>query len=357
MKAQYVSGPVFGLLLALPLIACSDASGTKDPVLDGAIPDTVGTRKDVPTAVSDVPQAPDLLEAPALDAQPTGDAAPDVAALDTPTLEVPAPDTYPIGDAVPDGGATCLWPTAIRYTLPHFDFTVTAPNGTEYTRMNSGADAGLDAGAPLSTPLVGRVTEVQGTLFKVDTCIQGSSCQPAVYTFKVSVSPSFNTSADIQLKILAGKTIRVDWALSRSLSFSPGLASLSVLDDDPGTRGNLLFAGASGMEVSTNTRYSSDSLPFTASLQALNCKLPRMDGAASWADDFAMVATPKNGQGQSLKLATGETGPLEYTTQTGATDRVRIHCLDAVQPSATDDYWNWDFWVESDLPTRDGGTP
>jgi hypothetical protein len=324
MKTERVSGPMLSLLFVLSLIACSDASGSKDPALDGSTPDTTAPGNDVPAALPDAPDAPDA-----------------------PAQETHAPALDARSDAIPDGAATCLWPTAVRYTLRHFDFTVTAPDGTGYSR----ASIGVDAGVALASPIVGRVTDVEGYRFKVDSCVQGSSCQPTVYTF--------NVPSNVQLRIPVGKTVRVDWALLAPDTFSPGAASLSVLDNDPGTtNGNLLFAGMSGMMVSANARYSPDTLPFSATLQALNCKVPGADsGLASWGDDFAMVVTAKNGSGQTLKLATGETGTLEYSTQAGGTDRVRIHCLDAVLPAATDDYWNWDFWAETDLPMPDGGTP
>jgi hypothetical protein len=36
----------------------------------------------------------------------------------------------------------------------------------------------------------------------------------------------------------------------------------------------------------------------------------------------------------------------QTTWPAGNAQRLLIHCLDAVQPAHTDDYWNWDFWAE-----------
>lgn len=37
--------------------------------------------------------------------------------------------------------------------------------------------------------------------------------------------------------------------------------------------------------------------------------------------------------------------------------RLRMHCLDAVQPNHSDDYWNWDFWGTGEAGgTVDGGS-
>jgi hypothetical protein len=60
-------------------------------------------------------------------------------------------------------------------------------------------------------------------------------------------------------------------------------------------------------------------------------------------DDYAFLLSPKSGPGATLQVATGETGTFEFTAASGAAQKLQVHCLDAVQPAMTDDYWNWDF--------------
>ena len=68
-----------------------------------------------------------------------------------------------------------------------------------------------------------------------------------------------------------------------------------------------------------------------------------------------MITKRRDGLGQTLALATGEAGRLEYSLPSGSLDPVLIHCLSAVQPNATDDYWNWDFGLEQAPAVSDGG--
>ena len=53
----------------------------------------------------------------------------------------------------------------------------------------------------------------------------------------------------------------------------------------------------------------------------------------------------KNDAGVTLELATGESSSFEFAAGSGPTQQLQVHCLDAVQPAATDDEWNWDFWA------------
>jgi hypothetical protein len=67
-------------------------------------------------------------------------------------------------------------------------------------------------------------------------------------------------------------------------------------------------------------------------------------------DDFAFVFTSKSGWSGNLQLGTGETGMLMVAAPSGGAQSLRVHCLDAVQPAATDDYWNYDFWAVVNAP-------
>ncbi len=326
------------LLCLLFAGACSKTAEPSRPVVDAASPDQAPA------------PGPDLLpdqsepDAGLVAAVPeAGGAAPDLAADQAQAapdagIEAPAPEA---GDA-----RGCLWPNAVRYTLHHFDFTVTTPNGTKYGRSSFAPDAA----STILSPLLGVVAESESPVFKLDTCLPGTGCQPAVYTF--SLSPS-----DIQVRLPVGRKIRVDWQLVAPGGFAPGTGFLAVHDADDGiTQDALLLAGAGGMSVDDNATYKPDGLPFNFTLHRQNCGRSKADVGYQLGDDFTMTVVRRDGLGQPLALATGEAGSLDYALASGSLESIGIHCLSAVQPSATDDYWNWDFWLGSDQTGLDGGT-
>ena len=239
----------------------------------------------------------------------------------------------------------CLWPTAVRYTLQNFDFRLTAPDGMEYSR----ASFKVDASIPVPQLLTGIVTEAQASSLKIDTCAPGAGCQPTVYAFRFCTSYNCDASSDLQVRIPVGQKIRVDWRLVGSGSFDPGTAYLAAFDDGGGvTRGALLLAGAAGMEVREGVRFAPSGLPFDFSLVRQNCRSSGAYSLFSEADDYTMIVARRDGLGSPMSLVTGAVGSLDYALAAGGSARARIHCLSAVQPAATDDYWNWSFWLESD---------
>jgi hypothetical protein len=246
-----------------------------------------------------------------------------------------------------------VWPSAIRYTLHHFDFKVTAPDGTVYSRDNSTPDGG----SLPPTSLLGVVTEAQGPMFKLDTCLPGTGCQPVVYSFRFCTDYFCGASSDLQVHLPVGKKIRVDWQLvAPAIFFDVGAAFLAAYDQDDGaTHDALLLAGLGGLYVQDNETYKPDGVPFNFTLHKQNCGRSQADAAYQLGDDYTMIVARKDGVGQSLALATGEAGRLDYALPSGSLESVRVHCLDAVQPEATDDYWNWDFWLETDTTAADGG--
>jgi len=145
--------------------------------------------------------------------------------------------------------------------------------------------------------------------------------------------------------------------------FSPGLFWLAIYDGEPGaTNGNILFLGSGGYKPGSQggtTVNHLNELPFSVALRPLNCGGSVRDAFPA-GDDYAFEFMAKNDAGVTLELATGEIGSFQFTAGSGPTQRLQVHCLDAVQPAATDDYWNWDFWaadetvVEPPLPDAGG---
>jgi hypothetical protein len=92
-------------------------------------------------------------------------------------------------------------------------------------------------------------------------------------------------------------------------------------------------------------------------VQPLGCGGSARDALSAMVDDYAFVFSPKTGAGMTLQAATGESGIFEFSASSGM-QSLEIHCLDAVQPKSTDDYWNWDFWAETTSTTLriDGGS-
>ena len=195
----------------------------------------------------------------------------------------------------------------------------------------------------------------------MDTCLPGTGCQPAVYSFQFCTgiacpAGSDQSPTDIQAHLPVGKKIRVEWQLFAAGGFAPGAAYLAVHDEDDGaTYNTLLLGGAGGMGVLYSEKYAPTNMPFDFTLQKQNCGRNGADADFQFGDDYTMIVRRTDGLGQPLALATGEVGSLEYALPSGSTASVRIHCLSAVQPGATDDYWNWDFWLERDPTMSDGG--
>ena len=275
--------------------------------------------------------------------------------------ECPATCSGLCAPAAADGGSACLWPSAIRYTLHHFDFRVTTPDGVEYSRASFATDGGTkDGGSTPPQSLLGVVTEAQGSAFKLDTCLAGTGCQPAVYSFRFCTDEDSvcGASTDIQVHLPVGKKVQVDWQLVAAVHFDVGTAFLAVHDQDDGvTRNALLLAGAGGMYVQDNATFQPDTLPFSFTLHRQNCGRAGADAAYQLGDDYTMIVARRDGLGQPLALATGQAGSLDYALPSGGLESAEVHCLSAVQPNATDDYWNWDFWLESEPTAPDGGAP
>ncbi len=162
--------------------------------------------------------------------------------------------------------------------------------------------------------------------------------------------PTFKCTCQLE------RNIRVDWQLVAPIYFDVGTAFLAAYDQDDGvTHDALLLAGVGGLFVEDNATYKPDSLPFNFTLRRQNCGRSAADAAYQLGDDYTMIVVRKDGVGQSLALATGEAGSLDYTLPSGSLESVTVHCLSAVQPNVTDDYWNWDFWLETPATASDGG--
>src|SRR5664279_4233071 len=90
-------------------------------------------------------------------------------------------------------------------------------------------------------------------------------------------------------------------------------------------------------------------LPFSVATKALGCGITLSDAALSHgADDYAFLFKAKDGGASSLQLAAGESGTLSLAPPSDGSQLLHFHCLDAVQPASTDDYWNWDFWASAE---------
>lgn len=290
-----------------------------------------------------------------LDSSTTGDLA-----ADARTDDAAKPDA---GDAEP--GTTCIWQNTLsgRYQLEHFSFLLTTPDGQEQTPPSG--RPGQDAGSPQINDFEGRIVSVAGNRFSVDSCLS-SACQPSLYQFALCSSLESacrfdDSQSSIEMAIPSGRHVRVVWQISMDVpSFSPGLYSLAIYDSEPGaTKGNLLFLGSGGNKPSSSgdSKIGPIALPFTVALHPLNCRDTTRDAfVPPDADDYAFVFKSA-GAALPLQLATGETGTLGIFTDVRPPQQLQVHCLDAVQPAGTDDYWNWDFWAVAVVapPPADAG--
>jgi hypothetical protein len=258
------------------------------------------------------------------------------------------------GDGPVDQRNACYWQeSGGRYMLPHFTFLLTTPDGQAQTPPRG--KPGQDAAGPTwpINDFVGQVASRGGNQFTVDSCVPPATCEPALYRFTLcNVSGmggcgAVDSPAPIELPVPVGRSVRVVWHLDNDVpGWCPGLYFLAVYDAEPGPgHGNLLFLGSGGRQGSTGgTANPLKDLPFSVATERRWCDQVASDAPYSLAaDDYSFVFSPKNG-GSALRLGTGESGAFEVAAPGGGTQWLRMHCLDAVQPGHTDDYWNWDFW-------------
>lgn len=346
---------VRGLALTSLLVSCSGDG--KSP--DGVVPADAGVDITDAAPAADTPPSPDRAYALERDGEVGAPGLPDLARLDGDALAAEAAEVSMLetgGEVgLGDGAGMCYWQReGGRYALPHFRFLLTTPDGkvqTAPTPLGFGLDAG-DSAWPVSD-FEGRIVDVSGNQFTVDSCVATATCQPSLYKFTLcagdSVCAAEISAPSIVLGIPAGRRVRVVWHLDRDSSFSPQLSFLALYDAEPGQgQGRILFLGSGGRDSSQATWLANPlaDLPFTVATRALGCGGSARDASThSFGDDYAFVLTPKSGAGAALALATGESGLLEVASPGGGTQRLEVHCLDAVQPDVTDDYWNWDFWA------------
>ena len=258
------------------------------------------------------------------------------------------------GDGPVDQRNACYWQeSGGRYMLPHFTFLLTTPDGQAQTPARGKPPQ--DAAGPTwpINDFVGQVASRGGNQFTVDSCVPPATCQPTLYRFTLCNATGMggcgavDSPAPIELPAPVGRGVRVVWHLDNDApGWCPGLYFLAVYDAEPGPGyGNLLFLGSGGRQDSTGgTANPLKDLPFSVATERRWCGQIAYDAPYSLAaDDYAFVFAPKNG-GAALRLGTGESGAFEVAAPGGGTQRLRMHCLDAVQPNHTDDYWNWDFW-------------
>ena len=371
---MYFPKPLLCLVLAPLLVSCSGS--TKTPAHDASAGHDLVLLNDAGLEAAPLPQdsAGDLrtdvlhdagLEAAPLPRDSAGDLGTDVP-VDAGSDALLPQDSSTAGDLGTDiseldaGDAdtakACFWQTpGGRYTLSHFSFLLTTPDGQEQFPP-SGLAVG-DAGSKPNNDFEGRLVSVDGNRFTVDGCLSPSSCQPSLYRFVLcsalqSACRLDASHSSVQIAIPSGRLVRVVWHMDMDApGFSPGLFWLAIYDAEPSaTEGNLLFLGSGGYKPGYAGGPTIDhlaELPFSVGLQPLNCGGLARD-ALPLGDDYAFVFAPKNGQGATLQVATGEAGSFEFTAESGLAQRLQVHCLDAVQPSSTDDYWNWDFWAASE---------
>jgi hypothetical protein len=250
--------------------------------------------------------------------------------------------------------SACYWPTASSYSLRHFRFTLTTPDGQ--TQSPPKIDTHVDAGGWAIHDFEGKVVSKIGNQLNVDSCVASASCQPSNYHFVLCDSLAGNCSADsspvaITAAVPRDRRVRIVWHLDNDVpGFCPGLYFLVIYDAELGaTQGNILFVGSGGRQESGSGTASTplQSLPFSVTTRALGCGQEKA-AAIFEPDDYAFVFT-SNATSASLHLATGDSGSLTLPSPTGGTQQLQFHCLDAVQPDHTDDYWNWDFWASDDV--------
>ena len=265
-----------------------------------------------------------------------------------------------------DTAQGCYWQKfGGRYTLKHFTFLLTTPDGK--AQLPPSGMPVIDAGSPWPiNDFEGLVVNNNGNQLTVDSCDPALPCQSALYRFTLCdgfTCAAASSPAPVEAPIPIGRRVRVVWHLDNYTSFCPGLYWLAIYDAEAGpTQGNILFLGSGGHEPSTATSSTNyfDTLPFSVSLRPLLCG-PRPDGGIVVGDDYAFVFTPKTGIGATVELQTGQSGYFTFAAPSRNPERLLIHCLDAVQPDHTDDYWNWDFWATGEILATpgalDGGSP
>jgi hypothetical protein len=261
-----------------------------------------------------------------------------------------------IAEVGSDGPRACFWPTSYgMYDAKHFSFALTTPDGQAQSPPRT---FGVDAGGWPINDFDGQIASASGNQFTVDSCTTGS-CQPSLYRFTLcnTVSGSCSVSdATMRIGIPTGRRVRVVWRLDNDVpGFCPGLYLLVIYDAETGpTKGNVLFVGSGGRQSSSSPSALAE-LPFSFTTKQLFCGEKR-DGSVLIGDDYAFIFTPKSGPGAPLQLGTGESGVLQVAAPAGGTQTLQVHCVDALQPPATDDYWNYDFWATGTVSTTvDGG--
>lgn len=370
--------PAVLIVLAWSLASCGGSSDEPDG-LDGS-PKDGGRDTTSPQADTAVDQAPgqDLgtdgptdLGVDVVLPPPDGPNVSEAGSEVGPDVSEAGGEVGPPADDALDGGQSCYWQVpGGRYMLNHFTFALTTPDGQAQTPPSLYPNA-MDAGSPWPiNDFEGRIVSQSGNRLSVDSCMTPGSCQPSLYQFVLcdsSACKAGRSAGNIQLAIPIGRRVRVVWHLDNEVpGFCPGIYWLAIYDAEPApSQGSILFLGSGGLKPTAPGRPNGyfDALPFSVRLEALVCGDARVD-APLMGDDYAFVFSPKTGTGSTLRVATGESGTFAFTPASGPAEELQIHCLDAVQPAATDDYWNWDFWATGEvapatLPVdagREGGT-
>jgi hypothetical protein len=263
------------------------------------------------------------------------------------------------GGVVGSGGmaTSCYWQgSSGRSSFKHFTFLLTTPDGkTQSPPSTYSLTPPPDGGIGRDHDFQGLIAEKSGNQFTVDSCLPALPCQPSLYRFALCDSLScaaIASPAPIEIPIPVGRRVRVVWRMDNDApGWCPGLYWLAIYDGEPGTtQGNLLFLGSGGYDPNPDGAGAIpfQDLPFSVALKPLSCGRNPTDASWVLGDDYAFVFSPKSGAGLSLQLGTGESGPFDFTWPAGNAQKLQIHCLDAVQPNHTDDYWNWDFWAEGE---------
>lgn len=267
--------------------------------------------------------------------------------------EVGPAEGGPGEDGLPsDGPGLCHWQRDDgRYGLPHFRFLLTTPDGHPQTAPQ----LGVDAGYPPWTikDFEGRFSQGEGNQFTVDSCLAApASCEPTLYRFAVCTESNLSCRPDSAatpgpVSIPEGRRVRVVWDLVNDVpSFSPGLYWLGIYDAEPTpAKGSILFLGSGSYQPAASANGPWRDLPFSVSLRALGCGGRARDASIYVGDDYAFVFASLQAPAATLQVGTGESGRFTFEPPSGLSQTLEIHCLDAVQPSHSDDYWNWDFWA------------
>ena len=336
-RPMKLSRAVLLFALVSTAMACSHSTSGPTPKRDASGSDTVIPTKD---AGGDMTPLRDEVSV-------GSDLGADVAA----DLGVDAVLT-PVDGPTADGGKSCYWQKdGARYYLKHFTFTLVTPDGQAQSPPSNSSPQ--DAGSWPIHDFQGQIASQSGGQLTVDSCLDPTACQPSLYRFTLcdAAYPGCQNQGSIELSIPVGRRVRVVWRLEGGFGFAPGLYWLAIYDAEPGaTQGNVLFIGSGGYQPPAQSQEDLDyeGLPFSVTLKPLSCGGTARDASMGVADDYAFVFSAKDGTGTSLQVATGETGTFELTPASGASQRLQVHCLDAVQTASTDDYWNWDFWAASE---------